>query len=139
MPSARFAALAAKAAAAADGLTAELWTLVPMMLAGERDAPRLPDPSRAAPAFLATFSDREAKPDANTYDRREQRRPGVVAGTPAIIVSPAAFAAARLADGPLALLLGDRLLRAADGRTWVVAKAFPMPGGTLRLSIDLVS
>ena len=139
MPSARFAALAVQGTAAADALTAEAWALQPMALAGERDAPRVPDPSRSTVPFLATFTDREAKPDANSYDVREKRRPGVVAGSPAVLVSPAAFAAARLAGVPLVVLQGDRLVRAADGRLWVVAKAFPMPGGTLRLSVDLLS
>ena len=139
MTSPVFAALAVQAARAADAVTAEVWTLQPMMQTDERTTARVPDPSRAGPSFLATFTDREAKPSANPYDVREQRRPGVVAGSPVIIVSPAAFADAAAAGVPLVIVQGDRLLRAADSRIWAVAKAFPMPAGSLRLSVDLSS
>ena len=137
MPSPLFAALAAQAARAADAVTAESWILVPMKDAPEKDAARVPDPSRSGVAFVATFTDREAKPDANGYDRRQQRRPGVVAGKAGALVSPAALADAAAAGAPLIVLQGDRLRRASGG-LWHVASAFPMSGGTLSLGIDLL-
>ncbi len=149
MPSPVYAALAAKAARAADAITAEGWTLQPMKAVLDRNAAAVPDPSRAAVPVLATFTDREARPDANQYDPKAQHRPGVVAGSPVIIVSPAARADAALAAatvaaaggpaGPFVIGQGDRLVRDADGRPWTIARAFAMPAGSLRLSVDLSS
>ncbi len=138
MTSPLYAALAVQAAGAADALTAEAWTLVPMKGSLDPDAARVPDPSRVGVAFLATFTDREARPDANSYDRRAQKRPGMIAGKTAVIVSPAALAAAAAAGIPIVLVQGDRLKRAADGRLWHIASVFPMPAGTMLLGVDFL-
>ena len=137
MPSLAFAALAVQAAAAADAVMAEAWVLVPLMEAPDKDDARLPDPSRAGVAFLATFRDPEAKPDANSYDRRQQRRPGLVAGKAGALISPAAIAGAAAAGAPLLILQGDELRRVSGGR-YRIAAALPMPGGTLALGLDLL-
>lgn len=137
MPSPVFAALAVQAARAADAVMAEGWTLVPMTAGAEKDSPRVSDPSRSEVAFVATFTDREAKSDANSYDRRQQRRPGVIAGKAGALVSVAALIDAATAGTPLLILQGDKLRRASGG-VWLIASVFPMPAGTLALGLDLL-
>lgn len=140
MPGPNFAALAVGATAAIDNIMAEPFAFTPMMKPADKTAADVADSSRAVATVNAIYLDRDAKSVMpNSYDPREQRRPGLESGTPRLWISPNEIANQTAGAGaPFIVHAGDQFERLSTGITYRISSVKPTAGGAFRCEINVL-
>ncbi len=138
MPGPNFAPFAAAATAAVDAIMGEPFAFQPMMRAPDRTAADVFDSSRAGtPTINAIFLDKIAKPNfPDSYDTRQQKRPGLESGMTRLRISPSEVARQAAANPAFDVKATDQFTRLSDGSVWRVSSIEPLAGGTLLCSIN---
>lgn len=132
--------MAIGATAAIDAVMAEPFAFTPMMKPADKTAADVMDSSRAPGTVNAIYLDRDARSVMpNSFDPREQRKPGLESGTPRLWISPSEIANQTAAQGsPFLVHASDQFMRVSTGVTYRIASVKPTAGGALRCEINVI-
>lgn len=119
---------------------AEAFAFTPMMKAADKTAGDVMDSSRPCGIVSAAYDDPIAKPTmANSFDPREQRKPGLESGKPILSISPAEIACQTARIGRLFVVqAGDQFMRRSTGITYRIMSVETLAAGVVRCSINIL-